>query len=144
MQGAFCIDRRIGYLALFAVPLVILTVFSLLVNSQKVTQNSRAETPAATPFVAIVSPPPPSSSSCLTLAHRRWNLPGNLIRELPLRVYGLMGGKVSYLALINLNEPQTETSHEGYEAYLGIQGSGMGEPNSADFGKCRDSKMQKL
>lgn len=43
MNGTFCIDKRIGYLALFAVPLMVLTVFSLVINSQKVSQSSRAE-----------------------------------------------------------------------------------------------------
>lgn len=37
-----CIDKRIGYLALLIIPAVILIVISSMVNSQKMTQNSRA------------------------------------------------------------------------------------------------------
>lgn len=47
-----CIDKRIGYLALLIIPAVILIVISSMVNSQKMTQNSRA----SESNVAIVVP----------------------------------------------------------------------------------------
>ena len=42
MRGAFCINRRVVYLTLIVVLVVILTAISFMVNSQNVTQNSRA------------------------------------------------------------------------------------------------------
>lgn len=137
MNGTFCIDKRIGYLTLFAVPLMVLTVLSLIINSQKVTQNSRAETPAATSFVTALSPTlVPSSSTCLTIVGGEWNIPKNVNNEIPLQVYGLKENRVFYLALLNLITPQKETSAKGYEAYLGIQGSGIKYPISDDFKNC--------
>lgn len=135
MNGTFCIDKRIGYLALFAVPLVILTVFSLIINSQKVTQYSRAETPAVTPYVTVLSPTPTPSNTCLTIAGSEWSIPDSVNNDQPLKVYGLNENGVLYLALLNLNVTRKYTAIKGYKAYLGVQG--MKDLISADFEKCR-------
>ncbi len=61
-----CVDKRIGYLALLIVPAVILIVISGMINSQKMTQNSRASEqdkinniwpwPTKTPVIPIPEP----------------------------------------------------------------------------------------
>lgn len=135
MNGTFCIDKRIGYLALFAVPLMVLTVFSLMINSQKVTQNSRAETPAVIPYVTILSPTPAPSSICLTIVGGEWSIPESVNNNQRLKVYGLNENGVLYLTLLNLNVTRKYTAIKGYKAYLGVQG--MRDLISADFEKCR-------
>lgn len=134
MNGTFCIDKRIGYLALFAVPLMILTIFSLMVNSQKITQNSRAETPVAIPVVTILSPTPAPSSTCLSIVEGELSIPESVNNNQPLQIYGLKENRVVYLALLDLSATRKYTPTKGYEAYLAVQGTKY--PISADFEPC--------
>lgn len=95
MQGTFCIDKRIGYLALFAVPLMVLTIFSILANSQKVSQNSRAEGPAPTSFIKINPTTVLTSSTCFRFDRNQIN-PSQINGSL-MKIYGWSNGVFSYL-----------------------------------------------
>lgn len=94
MNGTFCIDKRIGYLALFAVPLMILTIFSLMVNSQKVSQSSRAEGIAPTSFIKI-NPTISLASSCYRFDRNKIN-PSQIDGPI-MKIYGWSNGVFSYL-----------------------------------------------
>ena len=95
MQGTFCIDKRIGYLALFAVPLMVLTIFSLMVNSQKVSQSSRAEGLAPTSFIKISPTTTLTSNTCFKFDRNQIN--PNQIDGPLIRIYGWSSGVFSYL-----------------------------------------------
>lgn len=62
-----CIDKRVGYLALFIVPAVILIVISSMVNSQKMTQNSRASESSVAIVIPTKNPPknPPYANAVI-------------------------------------------------------------------------------
>lgn len=139
MNGTFCIDKRIGYLALFAVPLMVLTTFSLMVSSQKVTQNSRASGPASTSFLTIEPTPVLIPTNvCLKIGNKRWvETEKKINKQLPLRVYGRrIDGKVDYLAFYAPFE-DLESSINGYESYLGMQGgTSIEAPVAANFDAC--------
>lgn len=98
MNRTFCIDKRIGYLALFAVPLMALTIFSLMVNSQKVTQNSRASESAKMPAFEVVITPTPILSSTICSQINQNIKP--TYASMPMRVYGRSNGVMIMVTLI--------------------------------------------
>ena len=121
MQGTFCIDKRIGYLALFAVPLMVLTIFSLIVNSQKVSQNSRAEERVV---VSMVPTMVPTIISANEVCFGRKIEGGFMVREgkiitnLPMRIYDSNKNLRTLLHNPSINLPLTLTE----TFYVGIQG----------------------
>lgn len=121
MNGMFCIDKRIGYLALFAVPLIMLTIFSFIVNSQKVTQNSRAFEPVVVSLTPKVTPTTiPMSYVCFV----KKNMGGVVISKgtvntnLVMRVYDNKMNLLTLLDKLPINLPISLRE----DAYIGIQG----------------------
>lgn len=121
MNGTFCIDKRIGYLALFAVPLMVLTVFSLMVNSQKVSQNSRASEPVTESLAPTVIPSViPMSYVCF----RKKNTGGVMISKGKINtdlVMSIYDNKMNLLTILD-RLPISLPASLREDSYIGVQG----------------------
>lgn len=125
MNGTFCIDKRIGYLALFAVPLMILTIFSLIVNSQKVSQNSRAEERIVTSLSPTVIPPIiPMSYVCFSKKNTGGVMisKGTVNKDLVMSVYDSKMNLLTILEKLPISLPVNLRE----DAYIGVQGQNTG------------------
>ena len=56
MNNKICIDKRVGYLLIFTVPILMVLGISIFVNSQNVSQNSRAADIQPTGIINTASP----------------------------------------------------------------------------------------
>lgn len=67
MNGKICLDKRLGYLMLFAVPVLLMVVISAVINRNQITENSKASEIKPT-VVAQATPAPtsmPTRGTCL-------------------------------------------------------------------------------
>ncbi|MEK7079173.1 MAG: hypothetical protein AAB929_03820 [Patescibacteria group bacterium] len=131
MNGTFCIDKRIGYLALFAVPLMVLTIFSLMINSQKVTQNSRAEGPVPTSIILIEPTSVPVTIPMSYVCFTKKNTGGAIISKGAIKeklVMSVYDSKMNLLTILD-SLPISIPVNLREDSYIGIQGQNTGLAN---------------
>ncbi len=147
MDAKICIDKRIWYLLLFSVPLILLAFFSAVINSTPLYQGSRAAGLAPTSIIKPTMSPTPSANiirtTCLLAAIK--DRSGKNMVELSLKnaeqinktnnlkIYSYSkqedGSKVMYLSLqqpplntLILTRPESDFA-KGIYSFIGFQGN---------------------
>lgn len=116
MKGSYQIDKRIVLFGLFSLPVIVVAVISLIVNSQPIYTNSKADEMQK---VQMVTPTPslPKQITCLVPRPGTQNSialhiekGATFVPSLPLQIFAVQPASVQYLSLVEMIPSDSTTA----------------------------------